>query len=75
MDRVCAYTGWPIGHVYLAVALGDDRWAPTALWHLDTPGRFTAFQQATTQGLERAADADLIGGWVPAASRSGCAMS
>ena len=60
VDRVCAYTGWPIGHVYLAVAPGDDRWAPTALWHLDDPGRFTAFQQAT-QGLECAAGTDLIG--------------
>ena len=47
VDRLCAYTGWPVGHVYLAVAPGADRWAPTALWHLDDPERFTAFQQAT----------------------------
>jgi PAS domain S-box-containing protein len=60
LDRLCAYTGWPIGHVYLAVAPGADRWAPTALWHLDDPGRGTAFQQAT-QRLECAAGADLIG--------------
>jgi PAS domain S-box-containing protein len=60
VDRLCAYMGWPIGHVYLAVAPGDDRWAPTALWHLDDPGHFAAFQQAT-QGLEYAAGVDLIG--------------
>src|SRR5439155_9624641 len=60
VDRLCAYTGWPIGHVYLAVAPGAARWAPTALWHLDAPARFTAFQQAT-QGLEVAAGEGLIG--------------
>ena len=60
LDRFCAYTGWPVGHVYLAVAPGADRWAPTALWHLDAPERFTAFQQAT-QALEFAAGEGLIG--------------
>ena len=60
VDRLCAYTGWPIGHVYLAVAPGADRWAPTAIWHLDAPERFTAFQQAT-QGLECATGEGLIG--------------
>jgi PAS domain S-box-containing protein len=60
LDRLCAYMGWPIGHVYLAVAPGADRWAPTALWHLDDPERFTAFQQAT-QGLECTAGTNLIG--------------
>ena len=60
LDRLCAYTGWPIGHVYLAVSPGAERWAPTAIWHLDTPERFMVFQQAT-QTLEVAADEDLIG--------------
>jgi PAS domain S-box-containing protein len=60
VDRLCAYTGWPIGHVYLAVAAGAERWAPTALWHLDAPERFTAFQEAT-QGLEVAAGEGLVG--------------
>ena len=41
-------------------APGAERWAPTALWHLDDPERFAAFQQAT-QGLECAAGEDLIG--------------
>ena len=60
VDRLCAYTGWPIGHVYLAVAPGADRWAPTAIWHLDDPGRFTAFQQAT-HALELTAGEGLVG--------------
>ena len=60
VDRLCAYAGWPVGHVYLAVAPGANRWAPTTLWHLDVPERFTAFQQAT-QVLEVAAGEGLIG--------------
>ena len=42
VDRLCAAMGWPVGHVYLAA--GADRWAPTSIWHLDTPERLTAFQ-------------------------------
>jgi two-component system NtrC family sensor kinase len=60
LDRLCAYTGWPVGHVYLAVTPGVDRWAPTPLWHLDDPERFAVFQQAT-QALEVVASANLIG--------------
>jgi hypothetical protein len=60
VDRICAYTGWPVGHAYLAVAAGADRWAPTALWYLDAPERFTAFQQAM-QTVELTAGEVLIG--------------
>src|SRR5262249_58946526 len=60
VDHLCAYTAWPIGHVYLAVAPGADRWAPTSLWHLDAPERFAAFQEAT-QALELTARESLIG--------------
>ena len=60
MDRLCAYTGWPVGHVYLAVAPDMTRWAPTAIWHLAALERFTAFQQAT-QSVEFAAGEGLVG--------------
>jgi PAS domain S-box-containing protein len=60
VDRLCAYAGWPVGHVYLAVAAGADRLAPTAIWHLDAPERFTVFQQAT-QTMEVVAGEGLIG--------------
>ena len=60
MDRLCAYTGWPVGHVYLAVVPEMTRWAPTAIWHLAAPERFIAFQQAT-QSVEFAAGEGLIG--------------
>ena len=60
LDLLCAYTDWPIGHVYMAVAPEAKRWAPTSLWHLDDSMRFSAFQQAT-QALELAAGEGLIG--------------
>jgi hypothetical protein len=28
VDRLCASTGWPVGHAYLAMAVGAARWAP-----------------------------------------------
>jgi hypothetical protein len=50
VDRLCASTGWPAGHAYLAMAAGAARWAPIPIWHLDAPERFRAFQQATQSG-------------------------
>jgi two-component system NtrC family sensor kinase len=59
VDRFCTYMGWPVGHVYLAVAPGVPRWAPTSIWYLAAPERRTAFQQAT-QTAEFAAGEGLI---------------
>lgn len=47
VDRICAYTGWPVGHVYLPAPDNSGLWAPSTIWHVDPPGRFAAFQQAT----------------------------
>ncbi|HEY7491604.1 MAG TPA: response regulator [Candidatus Tectomicrobia bacterium] len=47
VDQICAYTGWPVGHVYLAASDGSGQWMCSTIWHLDTPERFRAFQQAT----------------------------
>jgi signal transduction histidine kinase/DNA-binding response OmpR family regulator len=47
LDQICAYTGWPVGHVYLAASDGSGLWMSSTIWHLDTPARFAAFQQAT----------------------------
>jgi signal transduction histidine kinase len=60
VDRICTYTGWPVGHAYLAVAPGVVRWAPTPIWHLETAEYYAAFQQAT-QAAEVAVGEDLIG--------------
>ena len=60
VDRICAYIGWPVGHVYLAVAPGVAQWTPTPIWHLGTAQQHSAFQQAT-QAAECAVGEGLIG--------------
>jgi len=60
VDRICAHTGWPVGHVYLPAPDGSGLWAPTTIWHLDPPARFAAFQQAT-QAMQCTSAASLIG--------------
>jgi len=47
LDQMCAYTRWPVGHVYMLADEGQGELAPTALWHLDDPARFAAFCRAT----------------------------
>ena len=47
LDQICTYTDWPVGHVYLAAPDGSGQWMSSTIWHLDTPERFAAFQQAT----------------------------
>jgi signal transduction histidine kinase len=46
LDQVCTHTGWPAGHVYLFAESEGDL-APTTIWHLDEPGRFKSFRDAT----------------------------
>jgi PAS domain S-box-containing protein len=60
VDQICAYTGWPVGHVYLPAPNGAGHWAPTLIWHLADPVRFAVFQQAT-QMLQIAPGEGLIG--------------
>jgi PAS domain S-box-containing protein len=46
LDRICSYTGWPVGHAYLRA---DDTKAPNSaeLWHADENGPFAAFREAS----------------------------
>jgi two-component system NtrC family sensor kinase len=60
VDRICTYTGWPVGHAYLPAPDGTGHWAPTPIWHLADPARFVAFQQVT-QMLQIATGEGLIG--------------
>jgi two-component system sensor histidine kinase/response regulator len=48
LDEICAFTGWPIGHVYYVV-LSEAPWVlhPTKLWHLDSHRHFEAFRAIT----------------------------
>lgn len=44
LDRVCQYTGWPVGHA-LTVSTGDQPQITTlGLWHLDEPERYARFR-------------------------------
>jgi PAS domain S-box-containing protein len=47
LDRVCAFTGWPVGHVYLVCGSDPPELIPSPLWHLDHPGDFARFQEVT----------------------------
>jgi PAS domain S-box-containing protein len=57
LDQVCAYTRWPVGHVYL---LCGGELMPTTIWHLDHPEDFQNFRQAT-EATRLAAGAGLPG--------------
>ena len=47
LDRICAYTGWPVAHVYFR----EDEYAPTLIpstvWHLENPQEFLTFRTLT----------------------------
>ena len=45
LDRVCAHTRWPVGHVLLKDSAGQL--ASTSLWHLDDPQRYEAFRKVS----------------------------
>jgi signal transduction histidine kinase/DNA-binding response OmpR family regulator len=61
LDLICAYTGWPVGHVYLAASDSSGLWMSSPIWHLDTPARFAAFQQATQALHMPMVENDIIG--------------
>ena len=49
LDRVCNFTKWPVGHVYLPADDGTKELVPTKLWHLDKPRQFKEFKKVTEQ--------------------------
>jgi two-component system NtrC family sensor kinase len=59
LDQICAFTGWPVGHVY--VPEGADACLSTSgIWHLDQPTHFVAFKRQT-EALRLASGTGLIG--------------
>jgi two-component system NtrC family sensor kinase len=60
VNRICAYTGWPVGHAYMPAPDGTGHWVPTPTWYLADSVRFAAFQQAT-QTLQIAPGEGCIG--------------
>jgi PAS domain S-box-containing protein len=47
LDRVCAYTGWPVGHVYLWSTDSPEARISSGIWHLEEEERFAAFREAS----------------------------
>ena len=54
LDRVCEFTGWPLGHVYLLGGGDPPELVPSPVWHLDHPSNFARFQKATEATCLRA---------------------
>jgi signal transduction histidine kinase len=44
LSDLCAYAGWPVGHVFLKE---EDALRSTRLWHLEDPERHRAFRDAS----------------------------
>jgi PAS domain S-box-containing protein len=49
LERVCAHTGWPLGHVYAVSEDGTGELVPTAVWHLSDAERFEPFRTTTEE--------------------------
>jgi len=47
LDRICAYTGWPVGHAYV-VDVPSGELVPS-VWHLEKPKFFEAFHRASDE--------------------------
>jgi PAS domain S-box-containing protein len=76
LERICAHTRWPVGHVYLRYDLPNPLLLPTKIWHLDDPQKFAAFRQATErtrfapgEGLSGRVLASRKPEWVPDVTR------
>ena len=46
VEIVCRMIGWPIGHVYMPAAHGEEL-VPTTIWHLAEDGAHAAFRAVT----------------------------
>ncbi|NKB20857.1 MAG: PAS domain S-box protein [Alphaproteobacteria bacterium] len=47
LDRVCAFTGWPVGHAYVLPENEEDLLEPMRAWHLSDPNKFETFRART----------------------------
>ena len=47
VEHVCRWTGWPVGHVYIAGKSDHDPLKPSNVWHLGHPTKFEAFRADT----------------------------
>ncbi|HEX3034112.1 MAG TPA: PAS domain S-box protein [Thermodesulfobacteriota bacterium] len=48
LDEVCAYTNWPIGHVYI-IDESSGELIPANIWHMKNPAQFETFRKITEE--------------------------
>jgi len=53
LNTICAYTKWPIGHVYIRNRDDADQLYPGKIWCLADPDRFSVFQNITNKTAMR----------------------
>ena len=47
LEEICAYTGWPIGHVYVCSESDSEKLIPTTIWYVEDEDRFQTFKEVT----------------------------
>ena len=48
LDQICAYTGWPVGHVHVLSEEEAGDAVSSGIWHVDDPGRYEELRLATS---------------------------
>ena len=51
LKRICKYTGWEVGHVYLPSDDGTGRSSPAGAWYFADEARFGSFKETTERTL------------------------
>jgi PAS domain S-box-containing protein len=49
IDHVCAYTGWPVGHVYTLAEGSPGELTSTPIWHIEDTKQFETFHRVTEE--------------------------
>lgn len=49
LEEICAYTGWPIGHVYVRPETSPGKMVPSHLWRIEDEARFANFKKITEE--------------------------
>src|SRR6266545_4919879 len=68
VDRICAHTGWPVGHVYKREEVSHD-FVSTGIWSSETSALFKDFREVTE--ATRFGSETGIAGWVAATGKAG----
>jgi len=51
LERICGFTGWEVGHVYLPSNDGSGRSSPTGAWYFSDKEKFGSFKETTERTL------------------------